>query len=253
MSTLLSRLEVTKFADELGTGEDDLEFLAEGTPDEVRKLRSLVTHARFARHEHRLSRLANLTKLAPAPLAARIAESALGAEVSARVATMIDPAEAGKLTKHLGPEFLTDVSVSLDPERSAAVITSLPEQLIVDVGKRLVARGEYVVLARFVATYSPELALRAIEAATPDELLTIAIFAENLTALNAVSARYTDEQVTSIVDAGLAHDRDDDLVALLSFLSPENRARFVPAVLAHAESARLSSRAAELGYPDLLG
>lgn len=252
MSTLASRLEVTKLADDLGVEEESLAFLADDTVEQIRTLRSLVSHARFARHEHRLKRLAALTKMAPATLAAKIAESALGSEVSARVATLIDPAEAGKLTKHLSPEFLTDVAVALDPERAAAVITSLPDDLVADVARRLIARGEFVVLARFVATYSPELAREAIATATPDERLSIGIFADDHEALNEVVAGYSDDQVADMVGAALAGGRDDDVVALLSFLADSTRAQFAQAVTAHPHGDRLVARAAELGFPGLL-
>jgi len=255
VSTLLTRLEVTKLADELGTAEEPLGFLAEATVADLRELRALITHARFARHERRLARLAGLTKLAPAALAAKIAEHALGAEVSARVATMIEPADAGKLTRHLSPEFLTDVSVSLDPERSEAVITSLPENLIVQVGQRLMARGEHLTLARFVSVYSVEVALKVLEGVGGDDLLTLGMFAEDHASLDAIVARFPDERVTAIIEAADASGRQEDAIAMLSFLSEPTRARFLAAIgaLPATERKRFTKLATDLGYGELLG
>jgi len=254
MSTLLTRLEVTKLADELGTAEEDLHFLAEGAVADLRELRHLITHARYVRHERRLSRLAGLSKLAPAAMTARISEHALGAEVSARVATLIDPADAGKLTRHLAPEFLTDVSVSLDPERAEAVITSLPETLIVDVGHRLLARGEHLTLTRFVAVVSVDVALQVLEDATADELLTLGMFAEDHAALDAIVARFSDERISSVVEVADSSGRHEDAIAMLSFLGPETQKRFLAVIngLPDAERDRFTRLATELGYADLL-
>jgi hypothetical protein len=255
VSTLLTRLEVTKLADELGTAEEPLAFLAEATVEDLRALRALITHARFARHERRLARLAGLTKLAPAALAARIAEHALGAEVSARVATLIDPADAARLTKHLGPEFLTDVSVSLDPERSAAVITSLPESLIVQVGKRLMARGEHLTLARFVSLYSVEVALQVLDGVSGDDLLTMGMFAEDHASLDAIVAWLPDDRVVSVIEAAESSGREEDTIAMLSFLSGPTRARFLAAIAAlpTTDRKRFTKLATDLGYGELLG
>ena len=255
MSTLLTRLEVTKLADELGTAEEPLAFLGEASVDDLRALRALITHARFARHERRLARLAGLTKMAPAALAAKIAEHALGAEVSARVATMIDPADAGKLTKHLSPEFLTDVSVSLDPERAEAVITSLPESLIVQVGQRLMARGEHLTLARFVSVYSVDVALKVLEGVSGDDLLTMGMFAEDADQLDAIVAELPDAMVASVIESAEASGREEDAIAMLSFLSEPTRARFLAAITARpeAERERFTKLASDLGYADLLG
>ena len=254
MSTLLTRLEVTKLADELGTAEEPLAFLGEVDLEHLRSLRTAITHARFARHERRLARLAGLTKIAPAGLAAKIAEHALGPEVCARVATLIDPADAAKLTRHLHPEFLTDVSVSLDPERSEAVITSLPDSLIVDVGRRLLTRGEHLTLARFVSAYPVSLALAVLEGATPDELLTLGMFAEDHQALDAIVAEFSDDRVTSIIEAADASDRQEDAIAMLSFVSPTTRHRFLAVLngLSDTDRERFTKLAEELGYADLL-
>jgi len=234
MSTLLTRLEVTKLADELGTAEEDLHFLAEGAVADLRELRHLITHARYARHERRLSRLAGLSKLAPAAMTARISEHALGAEVSARVATLIDPADAGKLTRHLAP--------------------SLPETLIVDVGHRLLARGEHLTLTRFVAVVSVDVALQVLEDATADELLTLGMFAEDHAALDAIVARFSDERISSVVEVADSSGRHEDAIAMLSFLGPETQKRFLAVIngLPDAERDRFTRLATELGYLDLL-
>jgi len=254
VSTVLARLEVIKLADELGVGEEGLDFLAAASPEDLRRLRRLITHTRFARHQHRLTRLAGLTRIAPAGLAAKIAEHALGAEVSGRVATLIDPAEAAKLTRHLSPEFLTDVSVALDPERSEAVITSLPQSLVIDVGRRLLKRGEHLTLARFVSVYDVEVALAVLAEASGDDLLTTAMFAEDHDALDAIVAALADEAIASVIEAAGASGREADAIAMLTFLSERTRGRLLAAIRTRprADQDRFFSLAAELGYADLV-
>ena len=254
MSTVLARLEVIKLADELGVGEEGLDFLTDASSEDLRRLRRLITHARFARHQHRLTRLAGLTKIAPAGLAAKIAEHALGAEVSGRVATLIDPAEAGKLTRHLSPEFLTDVSVALDPERSEAVITSLPQSLVIDVGRRLLKRGEHLTLARFVSVYDVEVALAVLADASGDDLLTTAMFAEDYDSLDAIVAALADEAIASVIEAAGGSGREADAIAMLTFLSDSTRGRLLAVIRTRpqADQDRFFELADKLGYADLV-
>lgn len=254
MSGMLSRLEVVKLADELGVAEQPLAFLAEASVDDLRSLRTVIAEARYARHEPRLRRLAGLSKMAPAGIAAKISEHALGPDVSARVATMLDPADAAKLTKHLSAEFLTDISVSLDPARSADVISGLPDKLVIDVGRRLLKRGEHLTLARFVASYDVSIALAVLDEATGDDLLTMGMFAEDHEALDRIVAALPEPLLEATGEAADAGGRQEDAIAMLTFLSPATRQRLLGVLRKRpkADQDRFAKVARELGYADLL-
>jgi len=227
VAELASRVEVAKLAHELDADEHTLTFLYDRSPDELRDLRSAVSTALFTRHEDRVKRLASLSKSLPHGITAKIAQIALGPTLSARVAAVMDPADAVRLAKQLDPAFLTDVSEALDPERVQGIVSGLPQDLIVDVGKRLLKRGRHLTLGRFVSVVSVDAALGVVAAAEADDLLQVAIFTEEPSALEAVVRRLSDARLAEVIHAAVAKDAYDYAVTLLLSLSPDSRRRLV--------------------------
>lgn len=227
MGDLASRIEVTKLATELRTDESRLQFLASCTPEELRRLRGHVNEALFTRHEDRLVRLASASKLLPVPITAKIAQLALGPMLSARVAGVLDPRDAAKLAEHLPPKFLAELSLSLDPKRVAPIITGLPDRLVIDVGKRLVDQKQHLVLGRFVSVVDVHIAEALIGDAEPDELLQVALYADDAAALDAIVERLSDATLAEVLRAADRIDAWDAAVNLVTSLSPESCARLV--------------------------
>ena len=227
MADLLTRLEITKLARELGCAEEDLELLADRDPLEVRDLTHAVTTARFERLEERVTRLAGLSRLLPVPLTAKIAQLALGARMSGWVASVMDPRDAARLAGHLPADFLADVAVSLDPTRVGPLLAELPDDLLVGSGTRLLSQGEHVTLARLVAAVDVEVALRVVASGTPADLLQVALFTEDHAALDAIVQRLPDETLAGVVRAAADADAYDAAVTILASLSPQSCGRLV--------------------------
>lgn len=201
MSDLLRRIELQKIVAELGGDEADLDFLLSRTPQQLRELRGLITTAIFARHEERVRLIAGLSKRLPAALTAKIAESALGPVVSARIAGALDPKDAVKLTEHVSPEFLTRLAVALDPVRIGPIVAELPESLTVDVGRRLLAEGQLLVLGRFVSVVPTSTALAALDGAEPAALLEVALYADDADAVARVARALPEETRAALREA----------------------------------------------------
>lgn len=224
---LSARLEVTKLAHELDVGEAELEFLTSRGWEDVRVLRTAISTALFERHEKRFRRVAALSNVLPAAITAKIAEVGFGPGLCARVAAVMDPKDAVGLAERFKPAFLTDVSLSLDPSRAAAIIGALPQDLVVDVGRRLVERGEVLALGRFVSVVDVDTALRVIDGASGAELLRIALFTEDRDALDRVVDRLDDTARSGVTEAAVAGDDFEGTITLLVALSPANAARFL--------------------------
>jgi hypothetical protein len=223
MSALTSALEITKLAHEMHVDEAELGFLATTSPDDLRDLRGIVSHAMFSRHESRVKGLAAVSKKLPAAVTAKITEIAMGPMLSARVAAVMDPADAAKLAGHLKPEFLAELSVHLDPSRVAAIIARLDRSLVVDVGRRLLADGHLLTLARFTGVVDPETSLQVVDGASGAEVLRLALFIDDPSVIDPLLAGLPDETVTEI--AAAAPDHNDAFDALLLALSEDSRTR----------------------------
>lgn len=219
MADPLSRIEVTKLARELGCEEAEVAFLADRPSAELRELRTAITRARFARHADQFRRLAGFAGTVPSGLAAKAAQVALGPVLSARVAAVIDPDQAVGLARQLRPGFLADVSLHLDPVAVAPIIGRLPESLIVTVGRELLARGEHLVLGRFVSVVTTNASLAVVEQASAGDLLQIALFTEEQSALDDVVNGLPVDRLAGVVRHAVDHDRADDAVTLLAALS----------------------------------
>ncbi|TQL68402.1 hypothetical protein FB381_2291 [Nocardioides albertanoniae] len=225
MTALTSSLEITKLAHEMRVEETELAFLSPTAPDDLRDLRAIVSHAMFSRHEARVKRLAAVSNKLPAAVTAKISEIAMGPMLSARVAAVMDPSDAAKLAGHLRPEFLADLSVHLDPSRVAGIIDKLDRSLVIEVGRRLMAQGHLLTLARFTGVVGAETSLKVVEGASGSDILQLALFIDEPSVVDPILAGLPDPTVTEI--AAATSDHGDAGEALLAALSDASRARIV--------------------------
>lgn len=224
MADLAARIEVEKLASALGVTDDRLTFLTSSDPDEIRSLTRLVRTAIAERSASRVQRIAGLTGMVPTSVASRVAQHAFGPRLSARVAGVITPADAVKLAGHLPAPFLAQVAARLDPERVEGLIRGLPDELLVDVGRQILADGEHAALGRLVAVVSTEVATRVVEQASAEELLRVALYADDPTQLESVIDELSDERLQGVLDA--ARQLDPEARELLeSRVSPLTRDR----------------------------
>jgi hypothetical protein len=225
MGELAARAEVIKLAYELASDPGDFAFLQAAPEDEVALLRATLSRALFAAHEPRLRRLANLSRLLPPPLAAKIAESALGPMLCGRVAGVLDMAGAIRLAGHLHPSFLAKVSHSLDPERTADIVRSLPEDLVLAVAAHLLDAGDYIVLGRFVAIVSDSVTSRVIGTASGEQLLRIGFYTEDRSRLDQLLSHIDDARLAEVIQAAADTDQFDEALSLIVFLGPLSQQR----------------------------
>jgi hypothetical protein len=223
VTALTSALEITKLAHEMHVDEAELAFLATTSPDDLRDLRGIVSHAMFSRHESRVKGLAAVSKKLPAAVTAKITEIAMGPMLSARVAAVMDPADAAKLAGHLKPEFLAELSVHLDPSRVEGIVAKLDSALVIEVGRRLLAEGHLLTLARFTGVVRPETSLEVVDGASGAEILQLALFIDEPSVVDPILAGLPDETVAEIAAATVEHGEAAD--ALLAALHEDSRAR----------------------------
>lgn len=213
---LAARIEVTKLAHDLGRPVSDLEFLAVHPASEIAELRTLAASTLVSRHSGQATLLASLSRRIPAGVSAKIASHALGPVVSARVAAALAPDEAARMAAHFDAEFLTRLARHLDPAKVAPVVTQLPDKLVVDLGRRLLAAGEYVTLGRFVTLVAVEVGLRVVEGATGEEIFQVGLYAEDRSVLDELVGGLSDAQRAGIVAAADEHDARDLLPPALT-------------------------------------
>lgn len=238
MTSLATRVEVIKLSVALSVEPDSLAHLRTLTAEDVRALRESLEEALFVRHEARFRRIAKLASTVPVPLAARVAQMALDPFLGARVAAVMEPATAVKLAGNLDTDYLADLSVSLDPVRARGIIAGIPAVTVVKVGAKLVEQQEHLALGRFVSVIDPDTALEVVEHATGADLLQVALFAEDATALDAMVSRLDDARLLQAIEAADEKGWYDDAVTLVSSVTEASRNRLVPLIADLAPSGR---------------
>lgn len=226
-SQLGSRLEVAKLAQALGRQPAELAYLAGVPAHAIRDLRQRLNGALYARNDVRFQRIASLTRLLPTGVSASIAEKALGPMLSARVAAMLDPDDAVRLARALDPDFVAALAVSLDPGRMAPIVARMPDDLVVDVGRRLLRRKEYVTVGRLVPIVAMEPLLAVIELVGGYEILQVALYVDNPADLERIVEVLPEEKLRAVVESAALAAELDEAVMLIDALSPQAMARII--------------------------
>jgi hypothetical protein len=213
MAEGLSRVEVTKLAAVLGAPEESLDFLAALPVADVRRFRETVSDAIVARHETRLRLLASLSQRMPAAVAARIAQKAMGPTLAGRIAGALEPPDAAALAEHLDRDFLAALTPALDPRVVPGMIEQLPDELLIDVGRRLLASGDFLTLGRFVSVVAPETALAVLGTAAPADLLRTVVYTDSSAASRALLERLPAATVGAVATAAREAGVHEELTA----------------------------------------
>ncbi|MCX6400671.1 MAG: hypothetical protein NTX33_12180 [Propionibacteriales bacterium] len=220
---LESSAEVLKLARLLDIEPSTLGFLESVPPTELRALREGVTDLIFDAGAKSLKRVAAGAKLLPSPLVATIALKSFGALLCARAAGAVDPDKALDVAKRLPAGFLADVTIQLDPRRVAAIISRVPEALVVPVATELGKREEHVTMGRFLA-YVPDQAVVAAMTALSDEaMLRTAFVLEHKDRLDHALGLLPPARLPGIIESASALGLWPEALDLLEHLSDVRR------------------------------
>lgn len=243
MTFLASRREVARLAALLHVDEAALADLRHQPADALATLRRGLSEHLFERHRRTFRRVGKLAGAVPAALAGRIAQSALGPEVSARAASTMEPTLAVKLAESLPAAFLADISVQLDPQRAAAIIAGLAESRVLEVSALLLERREHLAMSRFLPVISADLAVRVVSAAERRVVLRLADLAEDDAAVERILERLPRSGDTELAQAVTDEEAALDALSLAARVSPAHGARVLRAGLGHPPAARLLAEA----------
>lgn len=225
MGDLAARGEVVKLARELGVAAQSLQFLERERANDLADFRRSVTAAIVANEDLRLRRIAAASRLVPKRVAARLAETQLGALLSARVAGVLEVPEAVRLAGAVRPAFLAEMAAYLDPARTGALVKAIPEALMVDVGRRLLDAAHYLTLGRLISLVDDGPLDALVGYATDYQLLEIALLAEDRVRLDEILAGLSNERAAGVIAAAASSGQFDQVLALLSALSPGQQLR----------------------------
>jgi hypothetical protein len=169
--------ELDKLGATLELDPEQLAFLSSISPEELRSLRVSIYERLFALNAPVFERLARPAQRMPARIVALFAERGFGPLVAARVVAEL-PAKAGLvLARKVSLEFFADTTLFLDPRRTRDMIVQMPPQQIAELARKLVRRGEFMTMSRFVDFITEEQTQAALDAIEDEgDLLRVAFY-----------------------------------------------------------------------------
>jgi hypothetical protein len=150
VSNVETHSEITRLAALLRVSEDQLEFLAGQDLATLRELRGQITDRLFGADRNILEAIAKAQRMVPGAISTKIAVKVFPPSLSARVAGVLSTDAAVDMARRVPVDYLASLAPHLDPRRVTDILAKLPTQLLVDAGKILGERGEYIAMADFV-------------------------------------------------------------------------------------------------------
>lgn len=169
-----SELEVRRIARMINVDPAQLEGLEAAEDTALQQLRGQIAAKLFDEHTESWERAVAVANVVPTGLAAKLSEKALGPVLSARVTALTPPAKAVEIGAKLSPRFMADIAVNVDPRKIVDLVVAMPAQTIAAVALELADRGEWLVMADFVAAVSEPALRTTVDALDDHAVLQIA-------------------------------------------------------------------------------
>ena len=200
MSTVETRVEITRLASLLGCSEESLAMLEGQSVEVLKELRGTLTDRIFDANRDILLGLAKTTKIVPGAVAAKIATKAFPPQLAARVAGVMETEAAVALAGRVPVDFLADLAPKLDPRRVTSILDKLPPALLVDAAKLLGERGEYIAMADFVAVLPDEQIRLSLDVLSDEALVRTGQVIEDPARVGTILSMLPAERLAGIVE-----------------------------------------------------
>lgn len=199
MSKLETRAEIARLAALLRVSEAHLAFIAHQDLETLRSLRDQVTDRLFDADRNVLEAIAKANSMVPGSVSSKIAVKAFPPSLAARVAGVLGTDKAIDMARRVPVTYLADLAPHLDPRRVTAILEKLPTQLLVDAGKILGERGEYIAMADFVGVLDDDQIARVIPVLSDEALVRTGLVIEDPRRIAAILTMLPPDRLAGVV------------------------------------------------------
>lgn len=239
-----TQAELIKLGRLLSVKESELAFLGNVSAADLRTLRQAMSHSLFNEGRGIFRNMAKAAKLLPQKILVRMTLKAFGPVLSARVAGEMEPGRAIALAAELPADFLADITLSLDPESSRDIIRGIPLDQVMAVTEILLAREEFITMARFVDALNDEVLAATMETVDDAALLHIGFFVEDKVHLNKAIRHLSDARLDGMVHVCEQQNLWPEILALMEHMDASTRMRLANVAGQQEEKIHLSLLAA---------
>lgn len=230
-ANIATHAALVKLSRVLGADRADVAFLTAVDLATLRELRELCAARLHDADAERLQAVAASGRLLPVGIAASIGQRFFGPTLVARLIGLFEPERGANYARHVSTDFMADVAVLADPSVISRVAEHLELATLQEITKVLVARDDVVTLSHFVGPL-PASTIADILAAVDDHatVVRIALYVEDLSALDPIVACLSDERLGDVILAVRDAEIWDDAMHLFGHLTQGQVARVVTLV-----------------------
>lgn len=222
-------LEVQRIARLLAVDPADLEGLQAAALEDLRALRDQIAGKLFDEGTESWHKAAAVSGVVPPGLAAKLAQGALGPVLAARVTAQIDPRRAADIAAKMPAEFMADVAQSIDPRQVTDLVVHLPPRTIAEVGAVLATRGEWLVMADFLAAMTPAALAPTVASLEARSILRVAVLLGDPDRISQVVALLDDARLGALRQVAEEEGLDEHLVFIEDTIDEGQRVRLTAA------------------------
>lgn len=187
-----------------------------------------------------LDRIAALTKLLPAGVAADIAQKALGPRLAAALAGRLEPARAADIIDRLPASFTARCCHHLDPRRIAGIMSRLDDDIVVRIALVLAERGDHLTMGRFVGHLRDSALVRILPRLDDATMLRTGFVIDHPERLGHIVELMGEERVSSVIASAAEEALWPEAIAVAGMVTGEPRA-WIASLTAAQPEPRLDS------------
>ncbi|MCB9034642.1 MAG: hypothetical protein H6553_12450 [Chitinophagales bacterium] len=193
-------IEQQKLLRVLNATEKELAFIDKLNEAEIENLR-LKTSEQIELNQSELwERFAKVAKFMPNFVNAKVAETILGAMITANLSYYIPVKDAVAVLQYLSINFLVEVTEHIIPEKCPALINAISIKILSKVTKQLIAQKKFFTAAAFVDVCDlDKIMILSNDIHREEDLIAISKFVENKKAIAKIVERFDNKRLEKII------------------------------------------------------
>ncbi len=213
--------ELQKLLHLLQSEEDStLSFLDKLSKEELHQLRLKIIDVSQFTQTDIWKRLTGVSKFFPNYMNAKVAETVLGALITANMSYYMPVKDAIAIMKHLSIPFLANVSEYMTPEKAQNLISQIPIDLLKKVTTELIKNKKYLTAAGFVDVLEISKLLELSKVIYKEEdLIRITTYVENKAYVAKIVEGFSDDKINKIITVAYTNGLEEEVLAVFSHLS----------------------------------
>jgi hypothetical protein len=201
-------------------GSIDYQFLEKLDKEEIQKLRLKFMDVSQFTQTDIWKRLTGVSRFLPNYMNAKVAETVLGAMITANMSYYMPVRDAVSIMKHLSTPYLVNVTEFLIPEKSKILISQIPIDILKKVTIELINNKKYIVTAGFVDVLELSTVIELSKIIYKEEdIIRVSMYVENKNYVAKIVEGFTNQKLEKIIKTAYDHHLQEEVLTVFSHMN----------------------------------